>query len=140
MSRLAAACCQAVQLQPGRSDHRATPGRSAAPAHEQYAPAHPVDVVPGGVLESLLGTGALSVNSLHGQGVARLAEGLRVEAVAPDGLVEAFSMPHAPAFNLCVQWHPEWQAADNPVSVRLLSGLRRGLPRAATSSRGTARA
>jgi putative glutamine amidotransferase len=114
---------QAVQSQPGRHDHRAALGRIAAPAQEQYAPAHPVDVVPGGVLETLLGTGTVSVNSLHGQGVARLADGLRVEAVAPDGLVEAFSLPDAPAFNLCVQWHPEWQAADNPVSVRLLSAF-----------------
>ena len=33
---------------------------------------------------------------------------LRVEARAPDGLVEAFSVESAPGFNLCVQWHPEW--------------------------------
>ena len=60
------------------------------------------------------------VNSLHGQGVDRLAPGLRAEARAPDGLVEAFSVAEAPGFNLCVQWHPEWRAADNPVSMRLL--------------------
>jgi putative glutamine amidotransferase len=52
--------------------------------------------------------------------VNRLAPGLRVEAVAPDGLVEAFSVAGAPGFNLAVQWHPEWQAAANPVSLRLL--------------------
>ena len=50
----------------------------------------------------------------------QLADGLRVEARAPDGLVEAFSVEHAAGFNLCVQWHPEWKAATNPVSVRLL--------------------
>ncbi len=60
------------------------------------------------------------VNSVHGQGVNRLADGLRVEARAPDGLVEAFSRSGAPGFNLCVQWHPEWQAAENPVSMQLL--------------------
>ena len=43
-----------------------------------------------------------------------------VEARAPDGLVEAFSVESAPGFNLCVQWHPEWKAASNPVSMRLL--------------------
>jgi len=48
------------------------------------------------------------VNSVHGQGVNRLADGLRVEARAPDGLIEAFSLPSAPGFNLSVQWHPEW--------------------------------
>jgi putative glutamine amidotransferase len=60
---------------------------------------------------------------VHGQGVNRLAPGLRVEARAPDGLVEAFSFPKSPAFNLCVQWHPEWQAASNPVSMRLFQAF-----------------
>ena len=60
------------------------------------------------------------VNSVHGQGVRRLAEGLRVEALAPDGLVEAFSVADSPGFALGVQWHPEWQAADNPVSMAML--------------------
>ena len=77
------------------------------------------EVVAGGVLEALVGRTAFEVNSLHGQGVKTLAGGLRVEAVAPDGLIEAFSMPGAPGFMLCVQWHPEWRAADNPVSMRL---------------------
>jgi putative glutamine amidotransferase len=59
------------------------------------------------------------VNSLHGQGVNRLAPGLAVEGVAPDGLIEAFSVPAAPGFALAVQWHPEWQAESNPVSLQL---------------------
>ena len=59
------------------------------------------------------------VNSVHGQGVKRLAQGLRVEARAPDGLIEAFSDAEAAGFNLCVQWHPEWQASINPVSMQL---------------------
>jgi putative glutamine amidotransferase len=73
----------------------------------------------GGVLEDILHARRIEVNSAHGQGVKRLAPGLQVEARAPDGLVEAFSMPQAPGFALCVQWHPEWQAASNPISVRL---------------------
>ena len=43
--------------------------------------------------------------------------------MAPDGLVEAFSQPVAPGFNLCVQWHPEWQADQNPVSRRLFAAF-----------------
>lgn len=62
------------------------------------------------------------VNSLHGQGVKRLAPGLRVEARAPDGVVEAFSKPGA-GFNLCLQWHPEWLAASNPVSQRIFEAF-----------------
>jgi putative glutamine amidotransferase len=55
--------------------------------------------------------------------VRQLAPGLRVEARAPDGLVEAFSAPEAKGFNLCVQWHPEWQAERNPVSLRLFAAF-----------------
>ncbi|BDI05797.1 gamma-glutamyl-gamma-aminobutyrate hydrolase family protein [Sphaerotilus microaerophilus] len=112
---------QAVQEVPGKHDHRAP---EAAPAEVQYAASHPIVVQRGGWLERLFGVGAeLQVNSVHGQGVNRLADGLRVEALAPDGLVEAFStVPTAdtPGFALCVQWHPEWLAADNPVSMALL--------------------
>ena len=107
---------QAVQEQPGHADHRGAAGNAEA----QYGPAHPVHVAPGGVLASILDRETIQVNSVHGQGVRVLAPGLRVEARAPDGLVEAFSAPEAKAFNLCVQWHPEWQAASNPVSLQLL--------------------
>jgi putative glutamine amidotransferase len=78
---------------------------------------------PGGLLAELLGTDAVEVNSVHGQAVDRLAPGLRVEARAPDGLIEAFSKPDALAFNLCLQWHPEWQARDNPVSMAILKAF-----------------
>jgi putative glutamine amidotransferase len=108
---------QAVQEQPGMRDHRAA---SDAPAEVQYGLAHDIDILPGGRLESILGTGSVQVNSVHGQGAKLLAPGARAEALAPDGLVEAFSLPAAPGFNLCVQWHPEWRAADNPVSMKLL--------------------
>ena len=79
--------------------------------------------MPGGVLAGITGAASFEVNSVHGQGIKRLAEGLRVEAVAPDGLVEAFTKPDAPGFNLCVQWHPEWRAAANPVSVQLFNAF-----------------
>ncbi|MDO9072742.1 MAG: gamma-glutamyl-gamma-aminobutyrate hydrolase family protein [Rubrivivax sp.] len=108
---------QAVQDVPGLNDHRSREGATAA---EQYGPAHRVDVVPGGRLAGIVGNMAITVNSVHGQGIKALAPGLRVEALAPDGLVEAFSQPAAAGFNLCLQWHPEWQAADNPVSMQIL--------------------
>jgi putative glutamine amidotransferase len=111
---------QAVQEVEGRHDHR---GDRLGDAAAQYAPAHPVQVQAGGVLEGLFGASTLQVNSVHGQGVNRLAEGLRIEALAPDGLVEAFSVPAAQGFTLCVQWHPEWRAATNPVSMRMLQAF-----------------
>ncbi len=113
---------QAVHLVPGHLDHRADDSKSA---EEQYDFAHDVSVVPGGVLDGLLEQKTFRVNSLHGQAVHRLAAGLRVEARAPDGVVEAFSVPEAKGFNLFVQWHPEWQAARNPVSMALLQAFGR---------------
>ena len=111
---------QAVQEVAGHHDHR---GPSDSGAQAQYAIAHDVTVTPGGLLDGILDAHRIAVNSVHGQGVNRLAEGLRVEARAPDGLVEAFSMPAAAGFNLCLQWHPEWQAASNPLSVRLFQAF-----------------
>ena len=111
---------QAVQEVPGLNDHRS---RDGDPAALQYGPSHPVDVVPGGLLAGIVGAASIDVNSVHGQGVKQLAPGLRVEALAPDGLVEAFSLPGAAGFNLCLQWHPEWQAEGNPVSMQILAAF-----------------
>jgi putative glutamine amidotransferase len=111
---------QAVQDVPGHHDHR---GKSDAPPEQQYGLAHDVLVEPGGMLAAIVAQPGFKVNSVHGQGVKRLAPGLRVEARAHDGLVEAFSVAEASGFNLCVQWHPEWQAASNPVSMALLTAF-----------------
>ena len=56
------------------------------------------------------------VNSLHHQGIDRLAPGLKAEAHAPDGQIEAVSMPGASGFLLGVQWHPEWAFAEDALS------------------------
>lgn len=101
---------QKVHEQPGFLDHRENLGD---PLDKQYAPAHAVTFNPGGILAKVAGTPSAQVNSLHGQGVARLGRGLKVEAVAPDGLVEAFRH-EGPAFMLGVQWHPEWRVTENP--------------------------
>ena len=111
---------QAVQEVPGHANHRAPAGQ---PAAVRYGLAHAVEVLPGGVLAPIVGQSRFEVNSVHGQGVKTRAPGLRVEAVAPDGLIEAFSVAQAPGFNLCLQWHPEWQAAGNPVSMRILGAF-----------------
>jgi putative glutamine amidotransferase len=111
---------QAVHEVDGHMDHRDPDDQ---PLDVRYGPAHSADVVPGGVLSRVLPQSRIQINSLHGQAVDRLAPGLQVEALAPDGVVEAFSRPGAPGFNLAVQWHPEWQAASNPVSMALLGAF-----------------
>lgn len=111
---------QAVHLLPGMRDHREDKDQ---PAEVQYGLAHTVSVQSDGILAQILGPGDISVNSLHGQGIKRLAPGLRAEAVASDGLIEAFSHPQVPGFNLSVQWHPEWLAAQNPISLKLFTAF-----------------
>lgn len=101
---------QKVHEVPGLDDHRED---VEAALEVQYGPAHPVRLQAGGLLAGLAGAPEVRVNSLHGQGVARLGEGLAVEAVSPDGLIEAFSGT-GPTFLLAVQWHPEWRVTENP--------------------------
>lgn len=105
---------QAVHDVPGLADHREPPGAALA---DQDHPAHAVTLSPGGLLHSFSGIETAQVNSLHGQGVDRLAAGLAIEATAPDGLVEAFRLDRDDAFLLGVQWHPEWNFRDDPLSV-----------------------
>jgi putative glutamine amidotransferase len=85
----------------------------------QYGPSHAINLVEGGVLHGLVGVDTVMVNSLHSQGVAKLASGVTVEAVADDGLIEAFVVDSAPGFTLSVQWHPEWQVRLNDFSTAI---------------------
>ena len=112
---------QAVHGVEGMHDHREHKGHTLA---EQYAPSHRVVVEPDGALAQMLnGAAHIMVNSLHGQGIARLAPGLAVEARADDGLVEAYRVRDAKGFTLAVQWHPEWKLMDNPDSLSMLQAF-----------------
>jgi putative glutamine amidotransferase len=111
---------QLVHEVPGRRDHRSP---KTGDTSVDYGPAHEIEIVPGGLLERLLGRGKATVNSLHGQGVDRLAARARLEAVADDGQVEAFTVPDAPGFVLALQWHPEHKALENPVSMKLFDAF-----------------
>ena len=89
----------------------------------RYAPAHKISITPGGVLQNILGKREIMVNSIHRQGIASLAPLLSVEAVAPDGVIEAVSVKGAKSFTLGTQWHPEFKAWDNPDSVKLFTAF-----------------
>jgi len=104
---------------PGRLDHRAPKGN----VDERYAHrAHPVSFAPGGYFAVLAGAGSAIVNSLHTQGIDRLAPGLVVEATAPDGQIEAVCLPQA-RFVVGVQWHPEYRHAEEPLSRVLFAAF-----------------
>ena len=77
---------------------------------------HAVDLTDAGILASAYAKSALEVNSVHYQGIGKLADGLNVEARAPDGLVEAYSARPNGAPLLAVQWHPEWGTENDPDS------------------------
>jgi putative glutamine amidotransferase len=95
---------------PGSLSHSA---RTDVPRAERYEPTHALEFVGSGHLrQRLLEDGrdlsAIQVNSLHRQGIARLAPALQPEARTSDGLIEAASCRVAGRFVLGVQWHPEW--------------------------------
>ena len=104
---------QKVHEVPGYHYHKENP---EDPLDVQYGPSHPVTLVEGGLLAGLAGAEQVMVNSLHGQGVKKLGEGVSIEALADDGLIEAFRVDSATNFALAVQWHPEWKATENEFS------------------------
>ncbi len=105
---------------PGRRDHR----RPQDPDLDvQYGPQHTIRLTPGGVFEDLFGESQISVNSLHGQGLDRVAGRLCVEAMAQDGTIEAVSVKNAAGFALGVQWHPEYKVLENPQSRQLFAAF-----------------
>ena len=111
---------QLVHEVPGRRDHRSPRTQDT---DVNYSLAHDIEILEGGLLHHLVGARKATVNSLHAQGVDRLAPRARLEAVADDGQVEAFSVPDAPAFALALQWHPEHRALENPLSMKLFDAF-----------------
>jgi putative glutamine amidotransferase len=108
---------QRVHAQPGFADHRGGLG----PHETRYGPKHAITVT--GSLAHILKADTIQVNSLHGQAIDRPGNGLVVEALAPDGTIEAVAMPSAAGWVLGVQWHPEWAFAINPHSVAIFAAF-----------------
>ena len=106
----------AVHSLPGRIDHRSP---HTGIMTSDYAPRHALALTPGGRAAQIFGSPSIEVNSLHRQAIDRLADGLVVEGIAPDGTIEAVSVKGARSSALGVQWHPEYCAIDNPDSVKL---------------------
>ncbi|HDS1679460.1 TPA: gamma-glutamyl-gamma-aminobutyrate hydrolase family protein [Pseudomonas putida] len=111
---------QKVYAEPGFNDHRENP---EDPVDVQYAQVHGVKIKPGSWLRETLGTDEIRVNSLHGQGLRNLGAGIEPIAHAEDGLVEAIHAPSISPFLFAVQWHPEWQAAKNPDSIKIFQAF-----------------
>lgn len=98
---------------PGRDNHRMP---LEGTLEEQFALRHVVTFSEGGVFHRLMGARQVMTNTLHGQGIKMPGPLIHVDGHAPDGTAEAIHIRDAPGFALAVQWHPEWNAANDPAS------------------------
>ena len=98
--------------------------------HEQpnprNEPGHEVAIAEGTLLARIIGKPRMAVNSAHHQAVATPGAGARVNAVAPDGVVEGLEHP-GHRFALGVQWHPEYAVdpADPLIFAAFVEACRR---------------
>ena len=105
---------------PGRMNHRMPPDGTI---EEKFALRHKVTFAEGGVFHKLMGAPEVMTNTLHGQGVSRAGSRFRIDGLAPDGTPEAAYVEGACGFTLSVQWHPEYNAAQDPVSRPLFAAF-----------------
>jgi putative glutamine amidotransferase len=85
-------------------------------------PAHLVSVTPDGLLARTYGSDTIAVNSFHHQALRDVADGLKVEALAPDETIESVSRPES-GWILGVQWHPEMMFRAHPEHLKPFSAL-----------------
>lgn len=105
---------------PGRMNHRMPPDGTL---EEKFALRHSVRFTPGGPFHRLFGAEEVMTNTLHGQGIKMPGRRVVVDGHAPDGTPEAIYVADAPGFTLSVQWHPEYRAAQDPVSRPLFAAF-----------------
>ena len=109
-----------IQEREGAMDHRSP---ESDEQDVRFGITQPVHIAENSCLAGVFGAGEIKVNSLHRQAVDRLGAQLQVEAVAPDGTVEAVSVIGAKAFAVGVQWHPEYWAKSDDASKRLFKAF-----------------
>lgn len=98
---------------PGRMNHRMPPDGTL---EEKFEHRHTVKLQPDSPFQPIFGTDEVLVNSLHGQGIEEPGPRISIQGHAPDGTPEALVVKEAPGFAMAVQWHPEYNAANDPVS------------------------
>ena len=111
---------QRLQDLPDRLDH-STPMHPSGKVRQGKS--HAIRVTAGGWLHKLAGMTEIAVNSLHNQGIDRLAPGLVAEGVAPDGTIEAVRVAPglARGYVVGVQWHPEYDWMTDSLSRRIFA-------------------
>lgn len=105
---------------PGRMNHRMPPDGTL---EEKFALRHKVRFTEGGAFHQLMGAQEVMTNTLHGQGIKTPGQRIVIDGYAPDDTPEAIYVEGAQGFTYSVQWHPEWDAANDPVSRPLFTAF-----------------
>jgi putative glutamine amidotransferase len=94
---------------------------------QEAVSAHAVQITQGSRLAALLQPGEegiVRVNSSHHQAVATPGDNLLVSAVSPeDGVIEALELDSPDHFVVAVQWHPERDYLQSPLSRALFAAF-----------------
>lgn len=109
-----------IQERPGALDHRAPVSDDQ---DERFRIRQNISIKPASCLASVFGSGEIAVNSVHRQAIDVPGSNLQIEAVAPDGTVEAVSVKGARAFAVGVQWHPEYWVHSDGNSAKLFKAF-----------------
>jgi len=122
----------------GFNDHRMPQTDTMA---NRFAPRHPVTLSDGGLFASIAEAAGIEgreviVNSLHGQGLNKVADGAVVEALSDDGVVEGISIPDAPGFVIGVQWHAEFRTESHTFNRALFEAFGNAARRRAAARLG----
>jgi len=111
-----------VHLLPGKDDHR-MPRHPDVTMEEVFKLRHNIALTDGGLFAELTGKSKLMVNSLHGQGIDRLADDFVLEAITEDGVIEGIRLANDPTFTVGVQWHAEYEPENHELSRKLFEAF-----------------
>ncbi len=105
---------------PGRMNHRMPPEGTL---EEKFALRHKVILSEDSPFARIFGASEVMTNTLHGQGIKEPGPRVVIDGRAEDGTPEAIHIEGAAGFALAVQWHPEYRAAEDPVSRPLFEAF-----------------
>ncbi|MGJ8545009.1 MAG: gamma-glutamyl-gamma-aminobutyrate hydrolase family protein [Sulfitobacter sp.] len=105
---------------PGRMNHRMPPDGTL---EEKFELRHDVTFTAGGPFHQMMGAQVVRTNTLHGQGIKQPGPRVVIDGQASDGTPEAIYIEGAAGYLYAVQWHPEWDARNDPVSRPLFQSF-----------------